>query len=97
MEQLRLPVWIRKASIRLAELAEGIVGTDEEGNIPVAVVVHNVYDPNFQIDIINMLGKQLPILWGWSIRGCFGAAITAVKRLKQSIAGFPVDTPYSEQ
>lgn len=83
-----------KDSIRLAELAEGI-RTDEEGNIPVAVVVHNVYDPNFQIDIINMLEKQPPYTLGDGTCIARGSDY-GCEKAEAEHRRIPVDTPYSD-
>ncbi len=61
----------------------------KEGNIPVAVVVHNVYDPNFQIDIINMLSSLLHFGDGYTARGSDYGCEKAEAEHRRT----PVDTP----
>jgi oligopeptidase B len=49
-------------------------GSDSAGDIPVAVVIHNVNNPNFEIDIIDMRSHQPPFELGEGLRIAQGAS-----------------------
>lgn len=72
------------------------VEVDADGSLPVAVVSHNVTDPNFEIDVINMKTEPAPYTLGQGVCIARGSDYGCEKG-QADHKDLPVDTPYYDQ
>ncbi|WP_281667396.1 S9 family peptidase [Parascardovia denticolens] len=72
-----------------------VVSTDQEGNIPVAVVTHNVNTPNFEVDLINMASTPAPYRLGDGVCIARGSDY-GCEKASDDHRRLPVTTPWND-
>ena len=75
-----------------AKDAEGVAGA---GTIPVALVIHNVTNPNFEIDVIDMRSHKPPYALGEGQVIAVGSP-AGCEKADASQRSLPVDTPFTD-